>query len=270
MSHTSGIIYKLEDVPEFPKNLTLALQHVLTMFGATVIVPLWLGPEMGMSPENIAILVSSVMLCSGVATLMQVLLGSRLPIIQGVSFSFITPFLLIIAYAENNPIDGDPGATAMRYIAGAVMVGALFEVGIGFSGLMGWMRRFLSPVVVGPVIMLIGLALFEHGAPKAGTDWLTSGLTMMAILAFSQILSRHYQAFRIFPILLAIVLAYSFALVATQLGYFGPGHPSHINLGLVGQAPWLRLNPAQLIFPWGTPLFDPVFWSPFWPATWPR
>ena len=194
----AGIVYKLDDKPEFPKSVILALQHVLTMFGSTVSVPLLLGPAMGMTPEQIAILVSSVMLCSGVATVLQVTLGSRLPIIQGVSFSFITPFFLIIAFAKDNAGTEDPASFAMRSIAGAIMVGALFEIGVGFSGLMGWLRRYLTPVVVGPVIMMIGLALFEHGAPKAGTDWLTSGLTIFCIIVFSQILSRHYRPFESF------------------------------------------------------------------------
>ncbi len=61
-------IYGLEDRPELPKTLVLGAQHVLTMFGATVSVPLLFGPAMGMSPADIARLISAVMLCSGVAT----------------------------------------------------------------------------------------------------------------------------------------------------------------------------------------------------------
>jgi len=60
--------YTLEDVPKpFGKAFFLGAQHVLTMFGATVSVPLLLGPVMEMSPEQIALLVSAVMLASGVA-----------------------------------------------------------------------------------------------------------------------------------------------------------------------------------------------------------
>ncbi|MFP3915624.1 MAG: solute carrier family 23 protein, partial [Actinomycetota bacterium] len=65
--------YGLDDVPRpFPKALGLGIQHVLTMFGATVLVPLLLGPEMGMSTAEIAILVSSVFICSALATFVQV------------------------------------------------------------------------------------------------------------------------------------------------------------------------------------------------------
>ena len=92
-----GLVYGIDDVPRpLPRALGLGLQHVLTMFGATVAVPLLLGPVMQMTPGEIALLVSSVMICSGVATFLQVHFGSRLPIIQGVSFSFLGPFFAII------------------------------------------------------------------------------------------------------------------------------------------------------------------------------
>ena len=89
-------IYGLEDRPELPKTLVLGAQHVLTMFGATVSVPLLFGPAMGMSSVEIARLISCVMLCSGLATLVQTTIGSRLPIVQGVSFSFLGAFFFII------------------------------------------------------------------------------------------------------------------------------------------------------------------------------
>ena len=94
---TPKVIYGLDDKPPMPKAIMLALQHSLTMFGATVSVPLLLGPAMGMSPQQIAILISSVMLCSGVGTILQSTFGSRLPIIQGVSFSFLAAFFAVIA-----------------------------------------------------------------------------------------------------------------------------------------------------------------------------
>ena len=92
---SDGIIYGLDDKPPLGQAVVLALQHVLTMFGSTVAVPLLLGPAMGMSDAQIALLISSVMLCSGVATLLQSTFGSRLPIIQGVSFSFLAAFFAI-------------------------------------------------------------------------------------------------------------------------------------------------------------------------------
>jgi xanthine/uracil permease len=92
-------IYGLEDRPELPRTLLLGAQHVLTMFGATVSVPLLFGPVMGMSAAETARLISIVMLASGVATLLQTTIGTRLPIVQGVSFAFLGTFFLIIGTA---------------------------------------------------------------------------------------------------------------------------------------------------------------------------
>jgi len=193
---TAGILYGLDDKPPPGRAAVLALQHVLTMFGSTVAVPLLLGPSMGMDPTQIAKLISSVMLCSGLATLIQATFGSRLPIIQGVSFSFLAAFFAVIASCKEQNLGP---AVMMQYIAGTIMVGAVVEIVVGFSGLMGRIRRILSPVVVGPVIMLIGLALFQHGAPKAGTHWPISGLTILLVIVFSMILSRRSRFFRHFP-----------------------------------------------------------------------
>jgi len=250
-------IYGLEDRPRLPKALVLAAQHVLTMFGATVSVPLLLGPAMGMDQSQTALLISSVMLCSGLATLLQTTFGSRLPIVQGVSFSFLAAFLLIVGEAQKEAaVTGMAvGPLAMRYIAGAILAGALIEMAIGFSGLVGWVRRLLSPVVIGPVIMLIGLALFQHGAPKAGTHWPISGLTILLIIVFSLVLSRNRQFFRLFPILTAVIAVTTLCYVLSRTGVFSVGHPSHVNLTAVRESSWVRLSPGELIFPWGLPKF---------------
>ena len=199
----NGIIYGLDDRPPLVRAVGLGLQHVLTMFGSTVAVPLIFGPALWPVPKelpeavraqltdlqltNTALLISSVMLCSGVATLLQTTWGSRLPIVQGISFSFIAAFLGIVTATQSAaPVDWSPviagdaseatltplvnqweslGATGMQTIAGAILLGGLIEAAIGFTGLMGQVRKVLSPVVVGPVIMLIGLALYQVGAP---------------------------------------------------------------------------------------------------------
>ncbi|MCP4248981.1 MAG: xanthine permease [bacterium] len=253
----SRVIYALDDRPPPVRAVVLALQHTLTMFGATVSVPLLLGPSMGMTQSQIGVLISSVMLCSGLATLVQATFGSRLPIIQGVSFSFLAAFFAIITYGQDPAHPLEPHEM-MQYIAGAIIVGAVIEITIGFSGLASWLRRVLSPVVVGPVIMLIGLALFKHGAPKAGQYWPISGLTILLVILFSLVLSRQARFFRIFPILSAIVIVCLVCWGLSAAGVFGGGsspHPAHVNLEPVRHSPWVRLNPKELVLPWGMPQF---------------
>ena len=99
-----GILYPLDSKPPAPKALVLATQHVLTMFGATVAVPLLFKEPLEFQGPELAILVSSVMICSGFATAVQVLFGSRLPIIQGVSFSFLAAFWLFLFSKRNHRV----------------------------------------------------------------------------------------------------------------------------------------------------------------------
>ncbi|TWT77136.1 Uric acid transporter UacT [Posidoniimonas polymericola] len=260
MDHSS-VIYGLDDRPPLGRAVVLGLQHVLTMFGSTVAVPLLLAPQMGMSPTDTALLISSVMLCSGVATLLQSTLGSRLPIIQGVSFSFLAAFTTVIiptvlAPASEGGFAGD-GGLCMQYIAGAVILGALVEAAIGFSGLMGQVRKILSPVVVGPVIMLIGLALYQAGAPVAASHWPTSLLTMAMIIGFSLVAARHSLVFRLFPMLLAILAAVGLCGLLTATGVYGEGHPARVSIDAVNNAEWVRTT--SVILPWGIPRFSGAF-----------
>ena len=255
---TEGVIYGLDDRPPLGRAGLLAIQHVLTMFGSTVAVPLMLGPTqadgggMGMNLEQVSILISSVMLCSGVATLIQATFGSRLPIIQGVSFSFLAAFAGIIAAVK---LQGGEPSEMMQYIAGAVLVGAVIEITIGFSGLVGKIRQVLSPVVIGPVIMLIGLALYGVGAPKAGECWPISILTITLIIVFSYVLSRKYRFVQLFPILLAILISYGVCGLLTVTGLVSDTHPAYVNTQHVAAANWLRVQPSEVFFPWGLPKF---------------
>ncbi|MGB9866793.1 MAG: uracil-xanthine permease family protein [Bacillota bacterium] len=246
-----ALVYGLEDVPRpFPRAVVFGLQHVLTMFGATVAVPLLMAPAMKMSAAETATLVSACMLAAGLSTLCQVNFGSRLPIIQGTSFSFIGPMLAIIAAT---------GATAasMQSIQGAILAGSVVEFVVGATGLIGMLRRVVTPVVIGPVIALIGLGLFEVGAPQAGQNWLLSG--MFIVLTFAFALGgdrRRVTVFKLLPVLLAMTITYCIAMVLSLAGVFKPGMPGYVDFGAVISAPWFRFN---LVFPWGPPKFNLAF-----------
>lgn len=260
MSEAKKMVYTLDDVPKpFGKALGLGIQHVLTMFGATVSVPLLLGPVMGMEPQQIALLVSSVMLCSGIATLFQVNFGTRLPIVQGVSFSFLGAFFGIIAAVMVMP-DGSP-AMMMQYIAGGIILGSLVEMFIGFTGLIGKLQRFVSPVVIGPVIALIGLSLWYVGAPSAASNYLLSGIVIIGTFVFALIIGPKKPFFSLFPILLSVVIAWLVAYVLSRSGVYLPGDAGYITeiwRGII-QNPdfaWFRWN---VILPWGIPKFSVGF-----------
>jgi nucleobase transporter 1/2 len=260
---TTDLNYGIDDVPRpFPRALVLGVQHVLTMFGATIAVPLLLGGAMDLSGGDMAVLISSVFIASGLATVVQLTVGTRLPIVQGMSFAFLGPFFAIIGTVN--------GAPSMRYIAGAIIIGGLVEAALGFSGLFGAIRRVISPVVIGPVIAIIGLSLFnaatlqvntirgDDGSIVATGNWWLAILVVALILVFSLVLGPRYRTFSLFPILLAVVTVYALAFVLSQIGFFTGTSRAFVSFSGVGEAPWLRsvVGDRSLLFPWGTPQFD--------------
>jgi solute carrier family 23 (nucleobase transporter), member 1 len=255
-SGPSTMAYGPDEIPRpLPKLLGLGLQHVLTMFGATVAVPLLLGPAIGLTAAELPLLVSAVMISSGIATAIQVRFGSRLPIIQGVSFAFLGPFFAIIAATGG-------GTETLQFIAGAIILGAIVEATIGFSTIFGRLRRFISPVVIGPVITLIGLALFQVGAPQAGGDWRLAGIVIVGAFLFALVLAPRIRFFSLFPILLAVLLGYGTAVVLSLTGVIAEGAPGHVSFAAVADAPWLRglaIGDGGVLFPWGLPRFSLAF-----------
>ena len=243
------LIYGLDDNPPFPITVLAGVQHVLTLFGATTLVPLIFGPAMGMDVLQIAAFISCVYFGMGVATLIQThpKLGSGLPIVQGSSFSFIPSVMTVIgAYKAMGP------EAVMQYIGGALILGGILLSVIGYSGIVGYIRKVITPVVIGPVIMAIGFSLAPVAIQNnAANYWPASLAVVLLIFLFSLVSKNKYV--NIFAILSAIVITYLVCLELSHAGVFPEGHPAHISLDRVAEAPWLRYN---VVMPWGAPKFS--------------
>ncbi|WP_137285989.1 uracil-xanthine permease family protein [Halorussus salinisoli] len=255
------IEYGIEDKPPLGESILLGFQHYLTMIGATVAIPLALAGAMGMPGGTTARLIGTFFVVSGIATLAQTTVGNRYPIVQGGTFSMLAPALAIIGVLASN---GAGWELMIRELMGAVIVAGLVEVLIGYFGIMGWLKRHMGPVVIAPVIALIGLALFNvpqiqnpnFGAPGTGQNWWLLGLTLVLIVGFSQYLDRYHRSFRLFPVLLGIASAWAIAAVLSVVGVFAEGSVSYVALSSVAEAPLFQpIYPFQ----WGMPLFTPGF-----------
>ena len=250
------MVYDINDTPPLFITLLSGAQHVLTLFGSTTLVPLIFGPAMGMDALQIASLISCVYFGMGVATLIQTSkkLGSGLPIVQGSSFSFIPSVMTVIAlYKAGGP------AEVMQYMGGGLIVGGVLLSVIGYSRIVGVIRKVITPVVIGPVIMAIGFSLAGTAVQgNAANYWPASLGVVVLIFLFSLVLKNKY--INIFAILLAIVVTYCVCLGLSVNGIFGPEHPAYINLDTVNQASWLRVGSLEelkgLVFPWGMPKFS--------------
>ena len=249
-SANHDLLYGIDDKPPLVETAVLGLQHYLTMFGSTVAVPLMLAGPMGITdPVDIGKLIATMFFVSGITTILQATWGNRLPIVQGGTFSFLAPTFAICGMAS---LANEGWEVRMQHVQGAIIAGAIFEIIIGASGLVGKVLRFVGPITIAPTIALIGLSLFKFGAPTAGLHWPIGGLTIALIILCSQYLKKSGRAFELYPILMAIVGAWGVAALCTYFGIFEPGHPSYTSLDNFHNAPWIRVPTP---FQWGMPVF---------------
>ncbi|MCG8338368.1 MAG: purine/pyrimidine permease [Proteobacteria bacterium] len=251
------IVYPIGSKPEWPKAILLGIQQYFTMFGATVLIPTIVGGAMKLPPEQMALLISTIFFTSGLCTLIQQSpLGNRLPVIQGGTFSFLGPTFAIIGMVAAKKATGDLPLWQLQIqeVAGAIMIASLAEIVLGYTGVLGQIKRLISPVVIGPTIAMIGLALFNIGAPTMAGNWFISLATLIALILYSQVFSRKSRIFMLFPVLLAIATGWILAALGTMTGLIAKGNAAYLNTDLIVNAPWFSLMP-MMPFKWGVPDF---------------
>ena len=261
------VVYPIGSKPKIGLSILLGLQQYLTMFGATVIIPFIVGIAMGMPQSELALMISTMFFVSGITTLIQQsALGNRLPIVQGGTFSFLGPMFAIVGMVG---AQGFGWQVMIQQVSAAVMFASLFEIILGYTGLMGYIKRAISPIVIGPTIAMIGLALFNIGAPWMAGNWTISIITLIALILYSQVFSRKSKVFLLFPVLLAILTGWIFSLIGTLAGWIPEGNAANMlvttdiggmgttvnNIEFIKNAPWFSLRPA-LPFKWGFPALN--------------
>lgn len=151
-------IYQLEGRVPVAKAIPFGLQHILAMFVANLTPITIIAAAGGLAQEEIAILLQNAMFVAGIATLIQLYpvwkVGSGLPIVMGVSFTFVT-VLSTVAVNYGYPA-----------VMGAVLVGGIFEGTLGL--LAKYWRKIISPIVAASVVTAIGFSLFSVGARSFG------------------------------------------------------------------------------------------------------
>ena len=186
-------------------NLAYGLQHILTMYGGIVAVPLIVGQAAGLTPGDIGLLITASLFAGGLATILQTMglpfFGCQLPLVQGVSFAGVATMIAI---------SGDGGIEA---ILGAVMAASF--LGLLITPIFSRVIRFFPPLVAGIVITTIGLTLipvagtWAMGGDRAAPDFgsqaniLLAGATLAIVLALSKLGSA---AISRLSILLALVI----------------------------------------------------------------
>ena len=186
------------------------LQHVLAMFVANLTPITMIGAASGLDSAQIAVLLQNAMFVAGIATLIQLYpvwrVGSRLPIVMGVSFTFVT----ILSYI---------GASyGYQTVVGSVLVGGLIEGTLGL--LAKYWRRIITPVVAASVVTAIGYSLFTVGTRSFGGGYtedfgsahnlILGTITLVTCLLFN-ILAKGYL--KQLSVLAGLIVGYVAALL---------------------------------------------------------
>ena len=201
----------------------VGVQFLFVAFGATVLVPLLVG----LDP-------STALFTAGVGTLIfHLVTKGMVPIFLGSSFAFIAP---IIKATELYGLAGT--------LSGLVAVGLVYFL---ISALVKWqgvklIERLFPPVVIGPVIMLIGLSLAGVGVDMAKEDWLLAIIALVTAIVVSMFAKGLFQ---LIPIFCGIIVGYLAAMLMGKVDFSG-----------IAVAPWIGL--PQFVkpeFSWGAVLF---------------
>ncbi len=221
---TVDLLLDVDQRPSAGKGILLSFQHVFAMFGATILVPLILGMP-----------VSVALFASGIGTLIYMIsTGFKVPVYLGSSFAFITAMSLAM-----KEMGGDVSAAQTGVIlTGLVYV--LVAASVRFAGTK-WIDKLLPPIIIGPMIIVIGLGLAGSAVTNAGLvadgNWKNALVAVVTFLIAAFINTKGKGFLRIIPFLFAIIGGYIFAMM----------------LGLVDFTPVLQANWFEI----------PSFYLPF-------
>lgn len=235
------LLLDVEEKPSFAKGLLLSFQHVFAMFGATVLVPILLGMP-----------VSVALFASGIGTLIyQVATKAKVPVYLGSSFAYITAMQIAI-----QQMGGDVSAAQTGVIISGIVY-VLVAIAIHFAGT-NWIDKLLPPIVIGPMIMVIGLGLSSSAVANAGFvaegDVRNIVVAVATFLITALVQTRAKGFFKIIPFLVGIIGGY---IVAALLGI--------VDFTPVVEAQWFEL--PDLYLPFETSLFE-SYNLYFGPETW--
>lgn len=213
-------IYQLDGKVPVAKAIPFGLQHVLAMFVANISPIIIVAGASNLSSQETAALIQCAMLIAGIGTMIQLYpvwrIGSKLPVVMGISFTFVSLFCVIGAQYGYNAI------------IGAVLVGGIIE---GLLGLFAkYWRKLITPVVSATVVTAIGFSLLNVGATSFGggdasaADFgspvnLTIGLiTLATCLLFNIFAKKHYKQL---SVLAGLIVGYVVAVCFGQVDFSG-------------------------------------------------
>lgn len=201
------MLYDVNEKPPIAKWIVLALQHVFAMFGATILVPILVNSAAG----EVVLTIPVALVTSGIGTLIYILCTKgKSPVYLGSSFAFIAP--LAAAFVKGG-ISG-----AMTGVMAVGLIYVIFAIIIKFAG-KNWLDKILPPVVIGPMIMIIGLGLAPSAISQIGLgtgvdiDWRGVAVAVVTFLTTAIVMVRAKGFIKIIPFLIGIVTGYILSII---------------------------------------------------------
>lgn len=219
MQQTIDNLYQLDGRVPVAKALPFGLQHVLAMFVSNITPIMILANAIGLDNVTSGALIQNCMVIAGIGTLVQLYpvwrIGSRLPIVMGISFTFLS---LAIGIAASQ---------GMGSLIGAVIVGGLVEGVLGLFAVY-WLK-LIPHVVAATVVTAIGFSLLPigansfaggQGAPDFGStyNWIVGSVTLLSCL-LCQVFARGF--FRSLSVLVGLIVGYILALCMGMVDFAG-------------------------------------------------
>ncbi|CAB3970993.1 purine permease [Burkholderia sp. AU31624] len=256
------LVYGPNDRPAPMVAFVAALQHLLAIIVPIVTPGLLICQALGVSSRDTTLIVSMSLVISGIATFVQCKrfgpLGAGLLIVQGTSFNFVGP---LIAGGSLMVKQGTPVETVMAAIFGVVMAGSFVEMGV--SRILPFVKRLITPLVTGIVVLLIGLTLIKvglismgggFGAMAKGTFASAENLTLSGLVLGTIILLNRVPIVwvRSTALVIALVIGYLAAAFLGRLDFTGMHQaalfqvptPLHFGIGFS----WALFVPMLIIY----------------------
>ncbi|MCI9292385.1 MAG: uracil-xanthine permease [Erysipelotrichaceae bacterium] len=209
------MLLDVNEKPPIAKWIILSIQHVFAMFGATILVPILVNTSAGATVLTIPV----ALVTSGIGTLIYILCTKgKSPVYLGSSFAFIAP--LAAAYLKG----GLSGAMTGIMVVGIIYI--LFSMIVACIG-KNWINKLLPPIVIGPMIMIIGLGLAPNAISQMGlasgseVEWNAILVAFVTFLVTAVVAVMGKGFLKIIPFLVGIVSGY-IAAVCVGLVDFTP------------------------------------------------
>ncbi len=234
-------------MPPVGQSIILALQHVFAMFGATVLVPILVNAAIkGAKVDGEALSIAVALVTAGIGTLIYIACTrAKSPVFLGSSFAFISP--VAAAYIAGASKGGGLAGGLSGAMTGIMVIGIIYIIVSIIIKIAGkeWIDKLLPPIVIGPMIMIIGLGLassavgniFDTSIKVKGIEWKGPVVALITFLTTALVMTKAKGFFKIIPFLVGIVVGY---LASCMVGI--------VNFDAIKAATWFQIPAFHIPF----------------------